>query len=80
MDGHRFLNLEDKKEWVDSDLVRLPVIWTYGGAWIDMDVLITRDLSPLLKHEFVMQWNCYGNPITQLSPLTHEIHRQLTKP
>ncbi|KAJ8594155.1 hypothetical protein M405DRAFT_809600 [Rhizopogon salebrosus TDB-379] len=61
MDVHRFLNLEDKKEWVDGDLVRLLVIWTYGGAWIDMDVLITLDLSPLLKHEFVMQWDCYDN-------------------
>lgn len=70
MEGHRFLNLEDKKAWVDGDLVRLLVIWTYGGAWIDMDMLLTRDLSPLLEHEFVTQWDCYGNLINQPPPLT----------
>ncbi|KAG2109916.1 glycosyltransferase family 32 protein [Suillus discolor] len=59
MENHHFLNLEDKKAWVDGDLVRLLVIWTYGGAWIDMDMLLTRDLSPLLEHEFVTQWDCY---------------------
>ncbi|KAG2134811.1 glycosyltransferase family 32 protein [Suillus clintonianus] len=59
MENHRLLNLEDKKAWVDGDLVRLLVIWTYGGAWIDMDMLLTRDLSPLLEHEFVTQWDCY---------------------
>ncbi|KAG2030423.1 glycosyltransferase family 32 protein [Suillus americanus] len=59
MESHRLLNLEDKKAWVDGDLVRLLVIWTYGGAWIDMDMLLTRDLSPLLEHEFVTQWDCY---------------------
>ncbi|KAG1745152.1 glycosyltransferase family 32 protein [Suillus lakei] len=59
MENHRLLNLEDKKAWVDGDLVRLLVVWTYGGAWIDMDMLLTRDLSPLLEHEFVTQWDCY---------------------
>ncbi|KAH7925113.1 hypothetical protein BV22DRAFT_1011960 [Leucogyrophana mollusca] len=59
MDGHKLLDLTDKKAWVDGDLVRLLVIWTYGGAWIDMDMLMTRDLAPLLEHEFVTQWDCY---------------------
>ncbi|KAG1862448.1 glycosyltransferase family 32 protein [Suillus tomentosus] len=59
MENHHLLNLEDKKAWVDGDLVRLLVIWAYGGAWIDVDMLLTRDLSPLLEHEFVTQWDCY---------------------
>jgi hypothetical protein len=25
-----------------------------------MDTLLTRDLTPLLEHEFVTQWDCYG--------------------
>jgi hypothetical protein len=25
-----------------------------------MDSLLTRDLSPLLEHEFITQWDCYG--------------------
>ena len=58
--GSRLLKRKDKKAWVDGDLVRLLVTWEYGGVWIDMDSLLTRDLSPLLEHEFVTQWDCYG--------------------
>jgi mannosyltransferase OCH1-like enzyme len=36
------------------------LLWAYGGVWIDMDSLLTRDLEPLLEHEFVTQWDCYG--------------------
>ena len=60
LDGSSLLNLNDKKAWVDGDLVRLLVVWMYGGVWIDMDSLLTRDLAPLLEHEFVTQWDCYG--------------------
>ncbi|KAG0702009.1 glycosyltransferase family 32 protein [Suillus ampliporus] len=59
MEDHHLLNLEDKKAWVDGDLIRLLVIWTHGGTWLDMDMLLTRDFSPLLEHEFVTQWDCY---------------------
>lgn len=54
------LQTSDAKAWVDGDLVRLLVIWRHGGVWVDMDSLLTRDLSPLLDHEFVTQWDCYG--------------------
>ncbi|KAG8900725.1 hypothetical protein FRB99_005798, partial [Tulasnella sp. 403] len=54
------LHRKDARAWVDGDLVRLLVTWEYGGVWIDMDSLLTRDLSPLLEHEFVTQWDCYG--------------------
>lgn len=54
------LQAEDSKAWVDGDLVRLLVLWAYGGVWVDMDTLLTRDLDPLLEHEFVTQWDCYG--------------------
>ncbi|KAF9239818.1 glycosyltransferase family 32 protein [Melanogaster broomeanus] len=60
MQDSELLHLNDKKAWVDGDLVRLLVIWHYGGMWIDMDMLITRDLEPLLEHEFVTQWDCWG--------------------
>ncbi|TFK59497.1 hypothetical protein BDN72DRAFT_873037 [Pluteus cervinus] len=40
---------EPSKAWVDGDLIRLLVLWTYG------------DLEPLLEHEFVTQWDCYGS-------------------
>lgn len=63
MEGSGLLRLNDKKAWVDGDLVRLLVIWHYGGMWIDMDMLVTRDLEPLVEHEFVTQWDCWGNVI-----------------
>ncbi|EGO03770.1 hypothetical protein SERLA73DRAFT_175405 [Serpula lacrymans var. lacrymans S7.3] len=59
MDGSGLLQSNDKKAWIDGDLVRLLVVWTYGGVWIDMDSLMTRDIAPLLEHEFVTQWDCY---------------------
>ncbi|KAI0064384.1 hypothetical protein BV25DRAFT_1800598 [Artomyces pyxidatus] len=43
----------------DEDLVRMLVVWNEGGVWVDMDSLLTRDLTPLLEHEFVTQWECY---------------------
>lgn len=62
------LRRRDDKAWVDGDLVRLLVTWEYGGVWIDMDSLLTRDLSPLLEHEFVTQWDCYGGSSILLLP------------
>ena len=54
------LHTRDDKAWIDGDLIRLLVLWNYGGVWVDMDSLLTRDLEPLLEHEFVTQWDCYG--------------------
>ncbi|KAL5523208.1 hypothetical protein ACEPAF_1475 [Sanghuangporus sanghuang] len=59
LEGSDLLYAMDSKAWVDGDLVRLLVTWAYGGVWVDMDSLLTRDLSPLLEHEFVTQWDCY---------------------
>jgi len=60
LEGSVLLERTDRRAWVDGDLVRLLVLWTYGGLWVDMDSLLTRDLHPLLEHEFVTQWDCYG--------------------
>jgi hypothetical protein len=69
LEGSSLLNVNDKKAWVDGDLVRLLAVWTDGGVWIDMDSLLTRDLAPLLEHEFVTQWDCYGKSLILSSPL-----------
>lgn len=60
LDGSDLLKVKDQKAWIDGDVVRLLVLWVYGGVWIDMDSLLTRDMTPLLEHEFVTQWDCYG--------------------
>ncbi|EJD39551.1 hypothetical protein AURDEDRAFT_71085 [Auricularia subglabra TFB-10046 SS5] len=59
LEGSHLLDSTDERAWVDGDLLRLLVLWDYGGVWIDMDSLLVRDMSPLLEHEFVTQWDCY---------------------
>ena len=63
LEGSELLRVKDTRAWIDGDLVRLLVLWAYGGVWVDMDSLLTRDLAPLLEHEFVTQWDCYGESI-----------------
>jgi hypothetical protein len=57
--------LFDERAWVDGDAVRLLVLWHYGGVWLDMDQILTRDLHPLTESEFVSQWDCYGEHANQ---------------
>ncbi|KIJ61869.1 hypothetical protein HYDPIDRAFT_115351 [Hydnomerulius pinastri MD-312] len=76
LEGSSLLNINDKKAWVDGDLVRLLAVWTYGGVWIDMDSLLTRDLAPLLEHEFVTQWDCYDKPYLALNGALMHFHKR----
>ncbi|KAI0828676.1 hypothetical protein BC628DRAFT_1363845 [Trametes gibbosa] len=73
--GSELLNINDAKAWVDGDLVRLLVIWAYGGVWIDMDSLLIRDLGPLLEHEFVTQWDCYDKKYVPLNGALMRFHK-----
>ena len=59
--------LFDARAWVDGDAARLLVLWNYGGIWMDMDQILTRDLHPLTDQEFVTQWDCYGEHTCQFS-------------
>jgi hypothetical protein len=60
LEGSDRLENRDEKAWVDGDLLRLLLLWNFGGVWVDMDSLLTRSLEPLLEHEFVTQWDCYS--------------------
>ncbi|WVR05604.1 hypothetical protein IAU60_002625 [Kwoniella sp. DSM 27419] len=57
----------DQRAWVDGDAVRLLVLWHYGGVWMDMDQVLTRDLHPLTESEWVTQWDCYDKPYFALN-------------
>lgn len=57
----------DKKAWLDGDLVRVLLLYHYGGVWVDMDSLLLRDLRPLLEAEWVTQWDCYDKPYAPLN-------------
>ncbi|THU82297.1 glycosyltransferase family 32 protein [Dendrothele bispora CBS 962.96] len=67
LEGSSLLASTDKKAWLDGDLIRLLLLWNYGGVWVDMDSLLTRDLEPLLEHEFVTQWDCYDKKYSALN-------------
>jgi hypothetical protein len=42
-----------------SDVVRLLVLYRYGGVYVDLDTLFIRDLSPLLHvAPFAYSWGC----------------------
>jgi hypothetical protein len=57
----------DKKAWLDGDLVRILLLYKYGGVWVDMDYLVLRDFRPLLEQEWLVQWDCYDKPYTPLN-------------
>jgi 2-polyprenyl-3-methyl-5-hydroxy-6-metoxy-1,4-benzoquinol methylase len=50
------LTRSDHLSWVDGDLFRLLILHKYGGVYVDMDMLLLRDLAPLLSVEFQYQW------------------------
>ena len=61
----RFSNLTEElvkiyesQELVDSqsDLMRLFLLYNYGGAWMDSDTLLVQSLSPLLEEEWGLNW------------------------
>ena len=48
------VKIYESQELVDSqsDLMRLFLLYNYGGAWIDSDTLLVQSLSPLLEEEW----------------------------
>ncbi|KAI8365335.1 uncharacterized protein BYT42DRAFT_589583 [Radiomyces spectabilis] len=59
MEGSPHLDLNDASGYLDGDLLRLLVVYRYGGMWFDMDSLFVRDVSPLLEQEWLSQWDCF---------------------
>jgi hypothetical protein len=67
-----------------DDLLRMLVLYRYGGVWFDIDTMFVRNLAPLFEHEWIAQGSCatgmFGNPFTgalfhfhQKSPYVCEI-------
>lgn len=72
------VRMEDGSEWLVlterqmtflpvavSDAVRFIVLHLYGGAYFDMDVMLLRDLRPLLlppDHSFAERWAVHSHP------------------
>ncbi|KAK4999774.1 hypothetical protein LTR66_001270 [Elasticomyces elasticus] len=68
-DGQQWLQLTPKQMTflpvAVSDAVRFVVLHLHGGAYFDMDVLMLRDMRPLLlprKHSFAERWAAHPHP------------------
>ncbi len=68
-DGQQWLVLTKKQMTflpvAVSDAVRFIVLHIYGGAYFDMDVLMLRDMRPLLlpkEHSFAERWAAHSHP------------------
>jgi hypothetical protein len=59
MESSSHLDFHDDHAYLDGDLIRLLVLYKYGGMWFDMDSLFVRDMSPLFEHEWLQQWDCF---------------------
>lgn len=67
LEGHPALKRTDSNCWLDGDLFRLLILWKYGGAYVDCDAVLLRDLAPLLSQEFVYQWGTEHYPKPKLN-------------
>lgn len=52
--------INDDLCYLEGDLFRLLILHKYGGFYIDMDVLVLEDMSPLNHLEFLYQWGTSG--------------------
>ncbi|CAO3681750.1 hypothetical protein G6F70_003180 [Rhizopus microsporus] len=84
VDVWRVLVSENNDGTHRDDLLRMLVLYQFGGVWFDLDTMFIRDLSPLFEHEWIAQGSCktgmFGNPFTgalfhfnQKSPYVCEI-------
>lgn len=57
LDGcENILNITDSKCYLNGDLFRILILHNYGGVYVDMDMVLLRDLLPLLPYEFMYKW------------------------
>jgi len=62
LENFKYLNVKDRTYYLRSDLMRIMVIYKYGGIWIDMDIVLLRDFKPLFNLEFMYQSGKSINP------------------
>jgi hypothetical protein len=57
--------IDDEKCWLGGDLFRLLCLYKYGGIYIDMDMVVLRNLSPLYPYNFLYQWGSSGTTASE---------------
>jgi Glycosyltransferase sugar-binding region containing DXD motif len=61
LEGFNHLDATDEKCYLDGDLFKLLILYKHSGVYCDCDMVLLRDLSPLLDNEFMYQWGtCEG--------------------
>jgi hypothetical protein len=48
--------LKSDRGYVTGDIFRILCLGLYGGIYCDLDIILLKDLSPLLKYEFTYFW------------------------
>jgi len=61
--------VDDPLCYLGGDLFRLLCLYKYGGVYIDMDVVVLRDFSPILPYEFMYQWGSSGSVTNGNEPI-----------
>lgn len=61
--------LDDSLCWLGIDLFKILSLYKYGGFFVDMDVFILRDMSPLSDVNFLYQWGECGSIPNAANPI-----------
>lgn len=61
LEGKEHLDAVDGKYWLQSDLLRILVLYKYGGIWVDTDVIFLKDWKQILDQEYMYQWGSETN-------------------
>jgi len=59
LENHSHLTARDSLHYMQSDLLRILLLWKYGGVWFDMDMVLLRDFKPILDQDYMHMWGIY---------------------
>jgi hypothetical protein len=59
--SEKALKSNDFRNWKGGDLLRIVVLYKYGGLYFDLDVMFARDFAPLFNQDFIYNWPCPEN-------------------
>ncbi|KAF2717978.1 hypothetical protein K431DRAFT_275639 [Polychaeton citri CBS 116435] len=69
LQGQQFLQLKQTQMTFFAqalrDAVRFVILHLHGGIYLDMDIMLLRDMRPMLvsqKHDFAERWAAYSSP------------------
>tara|TARA_B100000902_G_C27199475_1_gene858278 strand:+ start:93 stop:977 length:885 start_codon:yes stop_codon:yes gene_type:complete len=58
LEGYSLMKQNSKLKF-RSDLARIAILYKYGGVYYDLDMILLKDLRPLLGVEFCYRWSKY---------------------